>query len=1193
MYLKSIEIHGFKSFANKLVFEFEKGITAVVGPNGSGKSNVADAVRWVLGEQSAKQLRSSKMEDVIFAGTELRKPQGFAYVAITFDNSDHKLATSYDEVTVARRVYRSGESEYLMNGSNCRLRDVQELFLDTGIGKEGYSIIGQGQIDKILSGKPEERRELFDEAAGIVKYKKRKATAEKNLEVERQNLERINDILSELEKQVGPLKQQSETAREFLRLREELKRLDVNLFLDEFEQLRESEARLEENYQLASAEYQQQNILFEEIKDEYEQLGRQLEQKDYVLEQNKNMINEKKVHREQLEGNIKVCREQILAAQQNDAHYQERVQEIAKDIEKKEEEQKQCEQDQQLIVNGIGDVEGEKAALEQKILLCKQEMECIGEEIDQCNTAVLSHLNENASMKVKLEKYNTMLSQSNVKKSELTQQILKSKTEESICVDIMQKEEEVLKGVAEKIQAKKDKIREILGEQTQGKERLDGLRKQFGEKQQDYHREKSRLDTLKNMTERYDGYGQSIRRVMEQKEKNPGIVGVVADIIKVDKKYETAMEIALGGSIQNIVTDNENTAKRLIQFLKQNKFGRATFLPLTNVGRKGGFSNEQVLKEEGVLGIASSLVSADEKFASLVEYLLGRILVVDEIDHAIRVSKKYNNTLRIVTLEGELLNPGGSMSGGAYKNSSNLLSRRREMEDGEEKLKNLHREWEQIQHGISKLQQEIEIKAKEQRELQDDLQELYLLENTSKMKYSQAQEENEQILAGYELIRRQNQEIERELDELKKSILSTKTRMTDIEAENEASNTKISECNRILEGKKKEEDELREALSKIAIEVSSFAQRKEFAELNKQRVARELVELKQEQERLLQRAGESTKQVEEKEHEISSLKDTLEQEKKEIEEISIYIANLVKDREITSQQHKDLLKKREEIAEMIGNMDKEIFRLSNQKEKISEQKEHQSNYMWEEYELTYNTARELKEDLGLEISVMRKQIGVVKTKIKGLGDVNVNAIEDYRNVSERYELLHTQHADLIHSEEVLQGIVEELDAEMRKQFEEKFAQIREQFDIVFKELFGGGKGSIQLAENEDILEAGISIIAQPPGKKLQNMMQMSGGEKALTAISLLFAIQNLKPSPFCLLDEIEAALDDSNVKRYAQYLHKLTKHTQFIVITHRRGTMAAADIMYGITMQEKGVSTMVSVNLIEEQLDELEKTGKN
>ena len=1189
MYLKSIEIHGFKSFANKLVFQFQKGITAIVGPNGSGKSNVGDAVRWVLGEQSAKQLRGSKMEDIIFAGTELRKPQGFAYVAITFDNSDHKLPTSYEEVTVARRVYRSGESEYLMNGTNCRLRDVQELFLDTGIGKEGYSIIGQGQIDKILNGKPEERRELFDEAAGIVKYKKRKAAAEKNLEAERQNLERINDILSELEKQVGPLKTQAEKAREFLRFREELKQFDVNLFLSEFEMLQREEEKLGKNVTIVTKDYEDRNAQFERVKEEYAQLERQLEQKEIVLEQNKSIIYEKRIHQEQLEGSIKVCHEQILAAKQNDEHYQERVQSVHNDMEKKRSELEKCLQERETLDSQMKEIQQNKEGMSVSLSGFRQEIEQIGNEIDQHNSTILECLNQNASLKAQREKYNTMYSQSGIRKAELTQKILKSKTDEALCEEVLKREEKAFQSVTELIDEKKQRLEELTQKQQQDGRELQQLRQTDSQRQQEFHREQSKLEALKNLTERYDGYGQSIRRVMEQKERNPGIIGVVADIIKVKKEYETAMEIALGGSIQNIVTDNENTAKSLIQFLKKNKYGRATFLPLTAVGKRGSFQKQAALKEEGVLGLASGLVEAEERFSGLVDYLLGRILVVDHIDHAIAVAKKYQNSIRIVTLEGELLNPGGSMSGGAYKNSSNLLSRRREMEDGEAKLKELQEEWQKVKVRMEQLQKASQQRNMEKTNLQEELQQLFLEQNTAKIKYEQAKADSEAITQGYELIHQESADIEREFADLKNKIAEIDEKMKQIDVQNQESENQIALCNQALEKKKQEEETAREKMAGVSAEVSAFEQKQEFAKLNETRISSELQSLEEEYQRLQENAKDSMSQVSNKEQEILTLKQQLEQDIKKIEEITEYVEKLTADKEATSSAHKERMRQREELSEDLGKMDKEIFRLNSQKEKLEEQKENQSNYMWEEYELTYNTALELKTDIQMELSAMRKNITEIKTKIKALGDVNVNAIEDYRNVSQRYELLHTQHEDLIRSEEVLMGIVEELDVEMRKQFEEKFAQIKVQFDKVFKELFGGGKGNIELVEGEDILEAGISIIAQPPGKKLQNMMQMSGGEKALTAISLLFAIQNLKPSPFCLLDEIEAALDDSNVKRYAQYLHKLTKDTQFIVITHRRGTMAAADVMYGITMQEKGVSTMVSVNLIEDQLDQMEK----
>lgn len=1192
MYLKNIEIHGFKSFANKMVFEFKKGITAIVGPNGSGKSNVGDAVRWVLGEQSAKQLRGSKMEDIIFAGTELRKPQGFAYVAITFDNSDHKLPTSYEEVTVARRVYRSGESEYLMNGTNCRLRDIQELFLDTGIGKEGYSIIGQGQIDKILNGKPEERRELFDEAAGIVKYKKRKAAAEKNLEVEKQNLCRIEDILSELEKQVGPLKRQSETAREYLRLREELKKVDVNMFLSEYEVLHKDITEVEGNIEIVSSDLEENGKKFEKTKEEYERMEQQLEQRNIVLEQKRNLISEKKIKKEQLEGEVKVCKEQILSVQQNERHYRERLESVMRDIEKKQEEKNKYIEEETELFQGIQAIEQEKSDMEIQLETCRQEMEAVGEKIDDCNHEIINSLNKNSTIKAKLEKYSTMLEQSSVKKAELTQRILKSKTEESICTNIIKTEEKNLQEFAEEISGSKGRIEKLTEKQSILKQQLEKLRESMNQQQQNYHREKSKVEALKNMTERYDGYGQSTRRVMEQKESKSGIIGVVADIVKVKKEYETAIEIALGGSIQNIVTDNENTAKDLIQFLKKNRFGRATFLPLTTVGTRNINKNMDVLKEEGVLGFANNLVIADKRFDKLVEYLLGRIVVIDHIDHAIAISGKYKNSLRIVTLEGELLSPGGSMSGGAYKNSSNLLSRRREIEDSESALQKLEN---QLALNRKELQDRQGEQAEVQRELQNiqnKLQELYIRQNTAKLKYDQAKEESENIALQYRLIHKENSEIERESRQLHQTIQELQSRMDENIKSNDIMEEQIGRYNKELEERKKEEEQLREKVSGVAIVFSSITNKKEYLKLNQERVEKEMEELSKEYANTEQSLENSKEQILEKEQSIDSYKKELEVMESEIKSLTHYVDKISIEKEETVKSNKKLLEIREELSTLLGNLDKELFRLKNRKEKIEEQLESKMNYMWEEYGLTYHTASALQSDLGMELSAMKKTVSDLKGKMKGLGDVNVNAIEDYRNVSERYELLHTQHEDLIHSEEVLKGIVEELDMEMRKQFEEKFARIKKQFDLVFKELFGGGKGTIEIEKDEDILEAGITIIAQPPGKKLQNMMQMSGGEKALTAISLLFAIQNLKPSPFCLLDEIEAALDDSNVKRYAKYLHKLTKDTQFIVITHRRGTMAAADILYGITMQEKGVSTLVSVNLIEDQLDEPEKTGK-
>lgn len=1199
MYLKSIEIHGFKSFANKMIFEFRHGITAIVGPNGSGKSNVADAVRWVLGEQSAKQLRGARMEDVIFSGTEARKPLGYAYVSITFDNTDHKLSTSYDEVTVARRVYRSGESEYLINGNACRLKDVQELFLDTGIGKEGYSIIGQGQIDKILSGKPEERRELFDEAAGIVKFKKRKLAAEKNLEAERQNLCRINDILSEIERQISPMEKQAQIAKEYLKDRDKLKVFDVNLFLMEYKRLHDVKLELEDKLSVVNGDLDDTKLNYENTKEEYETLERQLEEENQKLESKKNQINESKVKKEQLEGQMNVLQEKILFARQTREQYKERMEVLKEQKEQKEQQKHTYVQEKKKIEQEKDSFAKRKREEEEKLDDILKEIIQLEKEIDSGKHELMEYLNKNTELQTKMQRYHTILEQDTIKKTGLNQRILKKKSDEAAFDEVIVFQQENLTKLAKKlenVQEENGKIQEDIKKRNQIIEQYE---LEVSQKQKESIRESSKLDSLKNITERYDGYNQSIRRIMEQKEKQPGIIGVVADIIKVKKEYETAIEIALGGSIQNIVTDNEITAKQLISFLKQNKYGRATFLPLTSITSKNSFYQEAALKEVGVIGLANTLVEVnkehhametalilDKKFHLLMEYLLGRILVVDHMDHAIAINKKYNNSLRIVTLEGELLNPGGSISGGAYKNSSNLLGRRREIEEIETVIKKIAIELEEKKKQIVQEKEERNRLITKLEEKKQKIQEYYLQQNTAKLKYEQAVAEKQVIQEGYLQINLENAELENQIQELKNNVSELELELEKQEQKRQENERKVAICQEQLAKKKEKEQQIKNQVSSLHLEFSSFEQKNQFIEQNITRMISEIELVEKEKRELDNNLLESKSQMQQRDYDIKSVQNTIKELEDKINQTEEEIELLNKKKEDITKTYKGFFQKREELSNRIIELERETSRLNNQMERLKEQIEHQMNYMWDEYELTYQGAYALRTETELTLVQIKKHIQDLKAKIKALGQVNVNAIEEYKNLSERYELLKAQHEDLICSEQVLREMIEELDHEMRKQFEKKFKEIKQQFDFVFKELFGGGKGTLELMEEEDILTAGILIIAQPPGKKLQNMMQLSGGEKALTAISLLFAIQNLKPSPFCLLDEIEAALDDSNVGRYAQYLHKLTKDTQFIVITHRRGTMKAADILYGITMQEKGVSTLVSVNLIEEELEE-------
>ena len=1184
MYLKNIEVYGFKSFAQKINFEFHNGITGIVGPNGSGKSNVGDAVRWVLGEQSAKQLRGGNMQDVIFSGTENRKPLSFASVSITLDNSDHKLPVDYNEVTVARRLYRSGESEYLINGSGCRLKDIQEMFYDTGIGKEGYSIIGQGQIDKILSGKPEERRELFDEAAGIVKFKRRKITTLKKLDEERQNLVRVTDILSELTKQLGPLERQSETARIYLAKRDELKELDINLFLLDHQRTGELLNELETKLSQAQQELDEAQSAYEQTKAEYERLEQELEELNTKLDALKEEQQENALLKQQYEGQVKVLEEQISSGRQNSEHFRSRLTVLKDDLQKRSEEKEKLTEERAALYNRLKET---RDNLKKET----ESLENIVSNVDECTQAVedgkneiIEILNSRATTKGKAQRFDAMMEQLDIRKAEVSRRILRLKSEEAILESDREKAQKQYDAVTNVIQSTNAECVRLDEEIHQIQEKLKKQNSQMEIGQTAYHREASRLESLRNITERYDGYGNSIRRVMEQKSREPGIRGVVADIIHVQKDYEVAIETALGGSIQNIVTDHEQTAKRMISFLKKNRYGRATFLPLSNISGRGGLAQKDVLREPGVVGTANRLVEADAEYSELVMYLLGRVLVVDNIDHAIAIGKKYRHSLRMVTIEGESLSPGGSMTGGAFKNNSNLLGRRREIEELERSVGILKKELEETQRAIGENRSRRNVLRDTIADFQQQLQQQYVEQNTAKMNLAQIQEKEDEIQSSYRRIEREQEELRQQAGEIRQDHSSIARELEDSQKDEKELEVFIETKQKELEEWKAEETEKNHVLEKIRLEESSLEQQNHFLQENISRLENEIEAYHRESEEITENLSRSAEEIHKKEDGIEELKKAVTECTGKEEVLDARRIEWQEEKEKRSTSHKSFFEKRDHLSEKTSLLDKECFRLRSQAEKIEEQRESQISYMWEEYEITPNNALQYRKEELTDRQTIKKDVLRIKDEIRKLGSVNVNAIEDYKNLLERHTFLSAQYEDIVKAEETLEGIIQELDEGMRKQFTEKFRDIQREFDKAFKELFGGGKGTLELAEDEDILEAGIRIISQPPGKKLQNMMQLSGGEKALTAIALLFAIQNLKPSPFCLLDEIEAALDDSNVGRFASYLQKLTKNTQFIIITHRRGTMNAADRLYGITMQEKGVSTLVSVDLVENQL---------
>ena len=1186
MYLKSVEIHGFKSFANKIVFNFHNGITGIVGPNGSGKSNVADAVRWVLGEQSAKQLRGANMQDVIFSGTQMRKPMGYAYVAITLDNSDHTLATDYEEVTVSRRVYRSGESEYLINGSPCRLKDVYEMFYDTGIGKEGYSIIGQGQIDKILSGKPEERRELFDEAAGIVKFKKRKDTALKKLASEQANLVRVDDILAEKEKRIEPLGKQSKTAREYLSKKEELKRLDVNLFLIESGRTGDVLRELSGKLSIANEDLNENRGKYESLKGEYSEVEERIKTLDGQIEEKRKQLTEGELKKERLKSQITLNEQAIKSAETSREHYIEQKESLSERLDQQIKEKEQLDLAKAEIDTALKELTVTRDEAKKELGGVQARIEELNGIIEKNQSAIMQMLNERATIKADITKYDTMLEQAKIQRAQVQSRLLRAKSEEK-------EQEEELKNLYKELNditasiLKTDQEREILEEQVaQFKTELEESDRKLSQAQIGYHKEKSRLDAMKNIAERYDGYGGSIKRVMEHKEKNKGIIGVIADIISVDREYETAVETALGGNIQNIVTEDEEVAKKMIRMLKETKGGRATFMPLTSVKDRGEFDKPSVRDEKGFIGMASELVKADKKYSDVVSQLLGAIIVVDHVDNALLMARKYNYLLRIVTLEGEYLTPGGSLAGGAFKNASNLLGRKREIEELEETVRKSLKNVEKIMDDIENIKDNRRAVRKRVEELQESLKEQAVMQNTAQMNVDRAEEIKRDTVSGYERLKKDNREIEDQLAKISTGKEETGVKLAESEnSENELKKI-IQDCGKELEELRDIESERVIKSSDIELKVNTLHRDAEHAASNVERTDTEIKRLREELEEINTRIGAEDKEIEVRNSNIVQINETLAASADSKDSDEDFLNRTMAEKEELLKKQNSFFEATEKINNKINSLDKEVMRLNSQKDRVEEDQGNLFSYIWNEYELSLSTAGQLRDESLKEPGAIRRSIREVKDAIKALGDVNVNAIEEYKTLMEEYGFLKGQHDDLVEAEKTLSNIVAELDEAMRARFAEKFKDIASEFDKVFKEMFGGGKGSLELQEEEDILEAGIKIIAQPPGKKLQNMMQLSGGEKALTAIALLFAIQNLKPSPFCLLDEIEAALDESNVGRFAGYLHKLTKHTQFIVITHRRGTMEQADRLYGITMQEKGVSTLVSVNLIDKDLDD-------
>ena len=1187
MYLKSIEVQGFKSFANKIRFDFESGITGIVGPNGSGKSNVADAVRWVFGEQSARQLRGSSMQDVIFAGTQIRKPQSFASVKITLDNSDRMLNIDYDEVSVTRKVFRSGESEYLINENACRLRDIMELFYDTGIGKEGYSVIGQGQVDKILSGRPEDRRELFDEACGIVKFKKRKAASLKKLENERASLIRVTDILKELERQAGPLQRQSETAKQYLKLRDELRVYDINAFLIDSASLNKELKETGETRDAVRNEIADKQEEERQLKARYEALEKDIASINDRIEDLRLRMNDSGDEKSSVESSLKVTQSEIASSENSLLEGQNRMTELLEEKAVREEQLRASSEEQLQLGAALQSAQEELEKASGNVSALELKTKYYRESAEEEHGELIDLLNENAEVRGRLQSLETLIGQHRLRSSELREKTDHAEKEARDLKSELAALKEKAEDAARSLSEARSESEKLGSEFRETEDRLRGLQSEQNDNAQHLQIARSRLETLRSMAERYEGFHQAVRRVMDLRSKEPGVLGVVADLFHVEERYQTAIETALGNSIQNIVTDSESTAKKMIAFLKESKAGRATFLPLDSLKPPEAHFDEAVFREAGVVGTADSLVSADKKYRKVILFLLGRFLIVDHIDHALAIARKYRYSIRIVTLDGDYLAVGGSITGGAYRSSTNLLGRSKELDSLEKDIRVREIRLKELADQVFLEKQMRDSLAVETEDAEDRVSDLtiriaeYKAQESGRNRLLDAvlaeKEQNAQLLESVLLELKQAENEQQTISEAVRAIEDVRTQKND---SSEELQKMLSESEEALQEARTEEAEKR-------LLVSRLEQQLAFREENELRLKEEIEKLLSDKEELEKNFQETVSRIEM----LKARSEELERKLSEIRETAgsfdLEMNELLKSRDHKNEQQRGFFDARDNVNSDLNDLNREALRLQARIEKAEEKLDSLTEYLWNEYEITPSEAEQLKdaELHGLSNTAIRKHAQELRRAIRSLGNVNVNAIEEYKEVGARYEFMKTQHADLTKAEADLRSIVEDLDRGMKKQFRERFEEIRLEFDRVFRELFGGGQGTLLLDEEADIIDADISIISQPPGKKLQNMLQLSGGERALSAIALIFAIQNLKPSPFCLLDEIEAALDESNVGRFTNYLKKLTQHTQFIVITHRRGTMMAADRLYGITMQEKGVSAMVSVNLVESSLE--------
>ena len=1179
MRLKGLELQGFKSFADRTVLDFENGITAVVGPNGSGKSNISDAMRWVMGEQSAKSLRGGNMQDVIFSGTQKRKPLGYAEVSLIIDNSDKKLPVDFEEVVVTRRLFRSGESEYYINKSSVRLRDIHELFMDTGVGRDGYSIIGQGKISEIISTKSEDRRTMFEEAAGITKFRYRKEEAERKLAHTNDNVTRVNDIITEIEGQIGPLKQQSEKAKKYLNLRDKLKVLEVNVALKNIVKYRKLIDEVGGQMETLNSQLDEINQKIDDNEKQTEQIFNNINEAEKFAEEKrqKQQLNIQTLS--EYKSDIEVLKSKIDGNNENISRIQAEIAELNVKFDEIEKSVLDEEDGFSLLKNKQNSLNDDIKALEEKLAEFDRESAQGNEQIDEINTDIIENMNTVATLRSKISNYKALIQSFNERAETVKKELSEKKGDiDRLCsnVDELQNSFNVLSDTNETLKKKLDFERaeylKLTDECTKIEDELSSKKNQL---QQSVSRQK----LLKDMEKSFDNYNRSVKAVMNEFSngslKGLKLYGTVASLVNVDKEYSTAIEVALGGAAQYIVTETEEDAKKSIEFLKRTRQGRATFLPVS-AAKNGNFNESGLDKCKGYLGIASELIAYEKKYNNVIGGLLGRVVVVDNIDNAVAISKKYSYKFRVVTLSGELLAPGGSMSGGSKNNTNGLFSRANEIIELDYTIKNMTTEVEGLEKKYNVIFSNTDEKRKNVENIQTEVTEKNneLIKIQSDLSHYKAFTES--LLEGQKAMNNELEQLNVQVVEMDKQI---ETHTFEIDAVN----SKISALEKEIEQKRerlgiesKAREEIVEKINELKIELNTVIK---DVEMYNQRIA--MVNLRKQE--ITINIEQKNKNIEEI-HEVNDdINDDINFKTEQITSINEEISSLnavIENSENARKEAQESIKKQQEENKKLRDnqlvVQQEQSRVESKKTKTDVELENIINKLWEDYELTTTTAEELRTEIP-DNAV--RQINEIKAEIKGLGNINIDAIEEYNQVGERYEFLKTQRDDLVEAQNNLQQVIEDMVMIMKQQFTEKFAVINKYFGETFVQLFGGGKAELVLTEPKDVLNSGVEINVQPPGKAVKSMLQLSGGEQAFVSIALLFAILKVRPAPFCVLDEIEAALDDVNVKRFADYLKEFSNDSQFIVVTHRRGTMESANILYGVTMQEQGVSRLLSLNI--------------